>query len=68
MIPVNRPYSSYEYYLGKKKAAWINPDLILSFFKTAHRTSLKDILSYQSFVEDYQKDPKEILGNLIIER
>lgn len=68
MIPVNWPYSSYEYYLGKKKAAWINPDLILSFFKTAHRTSLKDILSYQSFVEDYQKDPKEILGNLIIER
>ncbi len=65
--PVRRPYSSYEYYLGKKKAAWINPDPILSFFKTAQRTSLKDILSYQSFIEDYQEDPKEVLGNLIIE-
>ncbi|MFZ5366530.1 MAG: transposase [Patescibacteria group bacterium] len=65
--PVNWPYSSYPYYLGKKKAIWINPEPILSFFKTARRTSLKDILSYQSFIEDYQEDPREMLGNLIIE-
>lgn len=65
--PVKWPYSSYKYYLGKKKATWINPESILSFFKTASRTSLKDILSYQSFVEDYKEDPREMLGNLIIE-
>lgn len=67
MNPVKWPYSSYPYYLGKKKALWIDPEPILSFFKSARRTTFKDILSYQSFIEDYQEDPKEMLGNLIIE-
>lgn len=60
-------YSSYAEYLGKRKTDWIHPKEILSFFKTAKRTSLKDILSYQSFVEDYAQPPEELLGNLILE-
>lgn len=65
--PVKWLYSSYLYYLGTKRATWINPEPILSFFKTAQRISLKDLFSYQSFIEDFQEDSKEILGNLIIE-
>lgn len=60
-------YSSYLEYLGKRKSDWIYPEEILSFFKTAQKTSLKDILSYQSFVEDYQQTPEEILGKIILE-
>lgn len=60
-------YSSYADYLGKRKTKWLQPDEILSFFKTSQKTSLKDILSYQSFVEDYQQSSEEILQNLILE-
>lgn len=60
-------YSSYADYLGKRKTEWLQPEEILSFFKTAQRTSLKDILSYESFVEDYQQPPPEILGELVLE-
>ena len=61
------PYSSYLYYLGKKNASWINPQPILGFFKTQRRTSLYDFFSYQSFVEDYLENPKEVLGSLTID-
>lgn len=64
---VGYSYSSYGDYLGKRKTNWVHPEEILSFFKTAQRTSLKDILSYQSFVEDYKGDSKEILGKLAID-
>lgn len=60
-------FSSYGEYLKKRKAGWIHPEEILAFFKTAQRTSLKDFLSYQSFVEDYKEDSREILGALTID-
>jgi len=60
-------YSSYLEYLGKRKSDWIYPEEILSFFKTTQKTNFKDILSYQSFVEDYQQTPEEILGKIILE-
>ena len=60
-------FSSYPYYLGEKHASWIKPQEILGYFKTAQRTGLKDILSYQSFVEDYQENSAELLGALILE-
>lgn len=60
-------FSSYSYYLGKKHAEWINPQPILAFFKTQQRTGLKDFLSYQSFVEDFVEDPREMLGSLTID-
>lgn len=60
-------YSSYADYLKKRKTGWVHPQEILNFFKTTQRTSLKDILSYQSFVEDYYQSPEEILGSLVLE-
>lgn len=48
------PYSSYSYYLNKKKALWINPKPVLDFFsnnKTRVLSSNKK-LNYESFVEE----------------
>ncbi len=60
--------SSYQNYLGLTSQEWVKPQEILSFFKTAQRTSLKeDILSYQSFVEDYEKDSSETLKSIILD-
>lgn len=64
---IDYPYSSYGHYLGQKSSSWIKPDEILAFFKSAQKMSLKDSLSYQSFVEDYIEDSKEILGELALE-
>jgi len=61
------PYSSYAYYLERKKAAWVNPHPVLDFFKTAKRTRSLDFLSYQSFIEDFKEDPQEFIGVLAIE-
>lgn len=60
-------FSSYPHYLGSKKASWIKPGEILDFFNNARRTSVKDILSYQSFVEDYLSNSSEVLQGLILE-
>lgn len=60
-------FSSYSYYLGRKQADWLKPDEIMSFFKNARRTSLKDYLSYESFVDDYIIGSEEILGGLTME-
>ena len=64
---IEYPYSSYSYYLGKRNSNWVKPEEILAFFKTAQKISLKDCLSYQSFVEDYKEGPEEILGELTLE-
>lgn len=60
-------FSSYPYYLGKRQASWVKPQEILGYFKTAQRNGLNDILSYQSFVEDYTVDAGDILGGLVLE-
>lgn len=65
--PKQYPYSSYIYYLGEKNAHWLKPDLILSFFKQAQKTNLKNCLSYQSFVEDSIEDFSTYLENLTLE-
>ncbi len=62
-----REFSSYPYYLGQKQASWIKPQEILSYFRSAKRKNLKDILSYQSFVEDFKESSTEVLGPLILE-
>lgn len=64
---VSYKYSSYQDYLGTRNTSWLQPAEILSYFKTAQKTSLKDILSYQSFVEDYHEDSAAFLGNLTLE-
>lgn len=65
--PVSYPYSSYSYYLGKKKADWLKTYLISSFFKGNKTTIVKNFGSYREFVEEYEEDSKEILGNLVLE-
>ena len=60
-------YSSYKEFMGKRQTIWVHPEEILQFFKTAQKTSLKDILSYESFVENYKEDSKEILDSLAID-
>lgn len=60
-------FSSYPYYLGKRRASWIRPQEILKYFKSAQRQHLEDVLSYQSFVEDYTNDPDDFLGDLKLE-
>lgn len=61
------PFSSYQEYLGNRKTEWIYTEEILSFFKSAQKSTLHDILSYQSFVEDYALDSRETLGSLTLE-
>ncbi|OGD97391.1 hypothetical protein A3F02_01620 [Candidatus Curtissbacteria bacterium RIFCSPHIGHO2_12_FULL_38_9b] len=65
--PLQKAYSSYADYLGKRSTSWVKPRRILGYFKTAQKAGLKDLFSYQSFVEDYQMDSAEVLGNLKIE-
>lgn len=61
------PYSSYSFYLGLKAADWLNSNEILGYFKSAQKIHLRDILSYQSFVEDYPVDSKDYIKNLALE-
>lgn len=58
-------YSSYEYYLGTKKASWVKPQTILNSFKTAQIRDLPDILSYKSFVEEYSVDSQKVISELL---
>lgn len=56
-------YSSYPYYLGQKSASWIDKQIILNYFKIALRQNKIDMLSFQSFTEDYL-DESELLERL----
>lgn len=68
---VSYPYSSYAYYLGIKKAPWIKPDFILSYFENSKDTQIallsKRIRSYKEFVESYLEDPREVIGSLSLD-
>jgi len=61
------PYSSYSFYLGLKSADWLNTNEILEYFRTAQKIHLRDILSYESFVENYPVDSKGYIKNLALE-
>ena len=65
--PLHMAYSSYADYLGKRETQWVNTKIILSYFKNARKGIFKDLLSYQSFVEDYLQDPKETIDELTID-
>jgi len=58
--PLQRDYewSSYPEYVGKRKTEWVKTDLILSYFSSAKSSdlSLKDLNTYQSFVEDQSSE------------
>lgn len=61
------PYSSYKYYLGINKPDWIKPIEILSLFRSSKSLFPKDILSYEVFVEKYEKDDKDILEETVLD-
>lgn len=66
--PVSYPYSSYQYYLGMKKAVWIRPEFILKYFDSSKMLpNLRKYPSYKEFVEGNPEDPCEVLGTLTIE-
>ena len=66
--PVNYPYSSYKYFLGKARAGWIKPKIILDYFdKSKLEPLLKHYPSYQEFVEGGTEDSREIIGDLALE-
>lgn len=68
--PVNvrkYPYSSYPYYLRLKQASWLHPEDVLAYFRSAQRKDYRDILSYESFVEDYGEDSAAMVGKLAID-
>lgn len=69
IIPVNYPYSSYEYYLGIKNAPWVKPKFILDYFQSNTNSPFlpKQINTYKKFVEDYVHDSNEYLGTLTLE-
>ena len=60
-------YSSYADYLGLRKTKWVKPDFILNFFNKEIAPEFKKVNSYKDCVENYNKDPVEILGNLTLE-
>ena len=64
---LTKAYSSYADYLGIRTTLWIKPDFILSHFGQATLPFLKNITTYQSFVEEYQKSSAEFLGDLTLE-
>jgi putative transposase len=64
---VDYPYSSYPYYLGKRHAAWITRDFILSFFETNGKEINSQIESYKKFVEDYSYELGKLPDKLLLE-
>lgn len=63
----NYPYSSYAYYLGNKHATWLNTDILIAYFHSANNLHKKDYFSYESFVEGYPEDLKELLENIALD-
>lgn len=66
---VTWPYSSYQYYLGAKKADWIKPGIILKFFERPDWSPipLDKFPNYQDFINAGIKNPAENIEKLIIE-
>ena len=60
-------YSSYLEYLGKRKTSWLNPNIILSFFKGNVLSDFKKVNSYKDFVEKYKENESVLLGNITLE-
>lgn len=62
-----RNFSSYPYYLNQKEASWVKPSEILNFFQSSQMNKPKGMFSYQSFVEDYNQESTNLLGDLTLE-
>ena len=61
---VSYPYSSYPYFLRRKRANWVKPDFILDYFES----SKNKLSSYQKFIEGYiDEHARDFLGSLAID-
>ncbi len=64
---IDYPYSSYANYLGKKDTKWVKPGFILDYFEDNKGEDIIAQDSYKDFVEEYEYDSKDIIGDLILE-
>lgn len=61
-------YSSYAEYLGIKHTPWIKTNLILNYFDNNKLLpEFKKVNTYQEFIENYIKDSKEFISDIILE-
>jgi len=61
-------YSSYAEYLGIRHTPWVKPELVLSYFNNQKLSlDFNGSNTYKSFVEEYLKDPKDILLDITLE-
>ncbi|HVZ11401.1 MAG TPA: transposase [Patescibacteria group bacterium] len=60
-------FSSYPYYLGEKNAVWLKQKEILDYFRYSRQSKNNKLLSYENFVHDFKEEPKEVLGDLVLE-
>lgn len=67
--PVQWPYSSYQYYLGYKKADWVKPEIVLKFFERPDWSPIpsEKFSTYSDFVKAGIKSPAKDIEKLIIE-
>ncbi len=65
--PISYPYSSYQWYISNVHTEWFNPSAVLNFFDHKPIFVPREIASYQSFVDDYKKDPPAGLNELLID-
>lgn len=64
---LTQAYSSYAEYLGIRNTLWIKPESILTYFNNAILPDFKKINSYKDFVENYNIDSSEVLGDLTLD-
>ena len=64
---IEKAYSSYSDYIGKRKTLWLKPGVILSFFNSKVLIDFKKVNSYRDFVEKYKANSLSMLGELVLE-
>lgn len=64
---LTKAYSSYSDYLGLKKTRWVTTEPVLRFFQGPKNLEFPKVNDYRSFVENYDKDSAEVLGELTLE-
>lgn len=60
-------YSSYTAYLGKRTLGWLNPTIVMSYFKQQNLPDSRKITTYRSFVEDLEHDDVATLGSMALD-
>lgn len=57
-------FSSYREHIGKRKTAWVKPNVVLSYFENSKPDGTN---TYHSFVEHYQQDEANLIPELLID-